>query len=105
MTALFTTTRSRQAVIRNHQLLAIAGRWADADHVSRSAPRRISTHAYLVLRAVMVFDALLLVVASILLWLFMEHPAGVAGSGLCCLAAGMSLGGARWLDRMYDRAR
>jgi hypothetical protein len=53
----------------------------------------------------MVFDALLLILVAALLWLFMEHPAGLVGAAICCLAAGLSLGGARWLDRRYDAAR
>ena len=64
----------------------------------------MSVRAYLMLRSVMVFDALILVVVAVLLWAFMQHPAGLVGSGLCCLTAGMSLGGARWLDRMYDES-
>jgi hypothetical protein len=70
--------------------------------VSAHDPRRIGVGSYLVLRSVMVFNAVLLVAAAVLLALFMEHPAGLVAAALCCLGAGMSLGGARWLDRMYD---
>jgi hypothetical protein len=71
--------------------------------VSQSGQGQISVRAYLVLRSVMVFDALILIVVAVLLWAFMQHPAGLVGAGLCCVTAGASLGAARWLDRMYDR--
>jgi hypothetical protein len=64
--------------------------------------RTMSVSAYLVLRSIMVFDALLLVAAAGLLAAFMERPANVVSAALCCFCAGASIGGARWLDRMYD---
>ena len=76
---------------------------AQPREVSAGDSRRVSVGAYLVLRSVLVFNAVLLLAVAVLLALFMEHPAGLVGAGLCCVAAGMSLGGARWLDRLYDR--
>ena len=70
---------------------------------ARGGPR-IGVGAFLVLRTVLVFDAVLLLVVAGLLAAFMEHPAGLIGAALCCLTAGLSLGGARWLDRLYDRS-
>ena len=67
----------------------------------REGPR-IGVRSYLVLRSVLVFNAVLLLAVAILLAEFMEHPAGLVAAGLCCVAAGMSLGGARWLDRLYQ---
>jgi hypothetical protein len=65
---------------------------------------RITVRAYLVLRSVMVFDALILIAVAALLAAFMERPAGIVGSALCFFGAGACLGGARWLDRVYDKA-
>ena len=66
---------------------------------------RMSVGTMLVLRSVLVFNAVLLLGFAALLARFMEHPAGLVGAGICCLAAGMAIGGARWTDRMYDRSR
>jgi hypothetical protein len=72
--------------------------------VNGSNRRNISVGAYLVLRTVMVFNAVLLVCFAVLLGAFMERPAGLVACGLCCFCAGAAIGGARWLDRMYDGA-
>jgi hypothetical protein len=59
---------------------------------------------FLMLRAVCVFDAVLLLVFAALLARYMQHPAGLIGGGLCCLGAGLSFGAAHWLDRLYARS-
>jgi hypothetical protein len=59
----------------------------------------------LALRTILVADAALLLAVAGLLFGFMEHPAGVIGAAACCLLAGVCLGAARWLDRLYDRSR
>ena len=64
---------------------------------------RISAGAYVVLRSIMVFDALLLLATAGLLMAFMEHPAGLVGAAGCCALAGACLGAARWIDRLYER--
>jgi len=69
---------------------------------AREGPR-IGVRSYLVLRSVLAFNAVLLLAVGALLATFMEHPAGLVAGGLCCVAAGMSLGGARWLDRLYQQ--
>ena len=66
--------------------------------------QRISVSSFLVLRTICVFDAVILVGVAIILAKFMEHPAGLVGAAICFLCAGMSVGAARWLDRLYDRS-
>jgi hypothetical protein len=65
---------------------------------------RISVGSFLVMRAICVFDAMLLVGVAIILSRFMQHPAGLIGAAICCLGAGISIGAARWLDRLYGRS-
>jgi hypothetical protein len=60
---------------------------------------------FLTLRAVCVFNAVLLVAIAAILALFMQHPAGLVAGGICCLTAGLSMGGAQWLDRLYEENR
>jgi len=64
---------------------------------------KVGARAYVVLRSILVFNALLLLVVAGLLALFMEHPAGWVGAGICCLGAGMALGAAHRLDMLYQR--
>ncbi len=59
----------------------------------------------LVLRSVLVADAVLLLATGALLAIFMEHPAGLVAGAVCCVLAGLALGGARWTDRLYERGR
>jgi hypothetical protein len=60
---------------------------------------------FLTLRAVCVFNAALLLVLAAILAIFMQHPAGIVAAALCCLAAGLAIGGAQYLDRLYERSR
>ena len=78
-------------------------RLAQPDRVGGSGRGRISVRGYLVLRSVMVFDALILLAVAGLLAEFMAWPAGLIGSAGCVFTAGLCLGGARWLDRAYDK--
>ena len=73
--------------------------------MSAQASPRIAVGTLLVLRSVLVFNALLLVGVAALLAQFMEHPAGLIGAALCLFVAGLSVGGARRLDRLYERGR
>jgi hypothetical protein len=63
----------------------------------------LSVGTFLALRAVCVFDAVLLLVLAVLLVRFMQHPAGLVGGALCCIGAGVSIGAARWMDRLWAR--
>jgi hypothetical protein len=58
-----------------------------------------------VLRTVLVADAALLLVVAGLLAGYMEWPPGHVGAGVACVLAGMSLGAARWTDRLYEHGR
>jgi preprotein translocase subunit SecG len=60
---------------------------------------------FLTLRAVCVFNSLLLLAFAVILAVFMQHPAGLVAGGICSIAAGLCVGGAQWLDRMYERGR
>jgi hypothetical protein len=71
----------------------------------RPAAGRIGVGTVLVLRSILVANALLLIAIAVGLAAFMEHPAGLIGAGLCVLGAGMMIGGARWTDRLYERSR
>ena len=65
----------------------------------------MSVYALLVMRTVMVFNALMLLAVGALLAWFMEHPAGwVFGAG-CWFGAGLLFGGVRYVDRLYERGR
>jgi len=85
-------------------VLTTGGRSAQPEVMRPRGRERLSIRAYLVLRSVMVFDAILLLAVAVLLWAFMQHPAGVVGGGLCCLLAGLSLGAAGRLDVWYDQS-
>ncbi|MGZ4603211.1 MAG: hypothetical protein ACXV0U_06390 [Kineosporiaceae bacterium] len=69
------------------------------------APGRVSVRMYLALRTVLVSNTVLLLIVETLLARFMEWPAGLVGAGATCVLAGLSLGAARWTDRLYDRQR
>ena len=71
------------------------------------SPRLTRMHVgtFLTLRAVCVFNAVLLVVVAAILAVFMQHPAGVIAAAVCCLVAGLAVGGAHYLDRLYERSR
>ena len=60
---------------------------------------------FLALRAICVANASLLLAVAIVLFAFMQHPAGVVAAAICLLVAGLCIGGAQWLDRMYERGR
>jgi hypothetical protein len=57
------------------------------------------------LRTVLVADTVLLLVVATLLARYMEWPAGLVGAAVACVLAGMSLGAARWTDRLYEHGR
>jgi hypothetical protein len=63
----------------------------------------MSVFALLVIRSLLVFDALLLLVIGLLLAIFMEPPAGPLFGAGCWLVAGMMFGGVRFADRLYER--
>jgi hypothetical protein len=65
----------------------------------------MSVYALLVLRSLLVFDALLLLVVGALLAWFMAPPAGLIFGAACWLGAGTMFGGVRFADRLYDRRR
>jgi protein-S-isoprenylcysteine O-methyltransferase Ste14 len=65
----------------------------------------MSARIYVALRSVLVSNAVLLLVVAVLLARFMEWPAGVIGAAVACVLAGMSLGAARWTDRVYEQRR
>jgi hypothetical protein len=65
----------------------------------------MSVYALIVLRSLLVFDALLLLVVGVLLARFMAAPAGILFGAGCWLTSGMLFGGVRWADRLYDRGR
>jgi hypothetical protein len=65
--------------------------------------RRLSVGSFLVMRALCVFDAVLLVLVAVTLAWFMQRPAGLIGAALCVVGAGMLIGLGRWLDRAYGR--
>jgi len=63
----------------------------------------MSVYSLIVLRSLLVFDALLLLVVGVLLAWFMAAPAGILFGAGCRLTSGMLFGGGRWADRLYDR--
>jgi len=63
----------------------------------------VSVYALIVLRSLLVFDALLLLAVGAGLAWFMEFPAGVVFGAGCWLLAGMMFGGVRYVDRLYDQ--
>jgi hypothetical protein len=63
----------------------------------------MSVYALIVLRSLLVFDALLLLVVGALMAWFMAAPAGIIFGGACWLGAGLLFGGVRFADRLYDR--
>jgi len=63
----------------------------------------MSVYALIVLRSLMVFDALLMLVVGVLLACFMAAPPGILFGAGCWLVSGMLFGGVRWADRLYDR--
>jgi len=65
----------------------------------------MQVRTFLALRAVCVANAALLAIVAVLLFVFMQHPAGIVAAGLCIAGAGMSLGGAQWLDHRYEKLR
>jgi hypothetical protein len=65
----------------------------------------MSVYALLVLRSLLVFDALLLLVTGALIAWFMAAPAGILFGAACWLGSGMMFGGVRFADRLYDRRR
>jgi hypothetical protein len=65
--------------------------------------RMMSVYTLLVLRSLLVFDAVLLLVTGTLLAWFMAAPAGMLFGAGCWLAAGLLFGGVRYADRLYDR--
>jgi hypothetical protein len=65
----------------------------------------LSPRGYLVLRTVLVADTVLLLVVAGLLAGYMEWPAWLVGAAAACVLAGMSLGAARWADRLYEHGR
>ena len=66
---------------------------------------RMRVQTLLVLRSIMVFDAILLLLTGGLLAWFMEQPAGIIAGAACWLGSGMLFGGARYADRLYERKR
>jgi len=62
----------------------------------------LSARGYVVLRSVLVADTVLLLVVAGLLAGYMEWPAGIVGAAVACVVAGMTLGAARWTDRLYE---
>ena len=65
----------------------------------------MSVYALLVLRSLLVFDALLLLGVGALLAWFMEAPAGLLFGAGCWVLSGAMFGGVRFADRLYDRRR
>jgi hypothetical protein len=65
----------------------------------------MSVYALLVLRSLLVFDALLLLAVGALLGWFMDPPAGLVFGAACWLGAGAMFGGVRFADRLYERSR
>jgi hypothetical protein len=65
----------------------------------------VSVYALIVLRSLLVVDAVILLVVGALLAWFMEAPAGVVFGAGCWLLAGMMFGGVRYVDRLYERGR
>ena len=63
----------------------------------------MSVYTLLVLRSLLVFDALLLLTVGALLAVFMDWPPGLVFGAGCWLGAGMMFGGVRFADRLYDR--
>jgi hypothetical protein len=63
----------------------------------------MSVYALLVLRSILVFDAVVLLAVGTLMAWFMQAPAGILFGAACWLVAGMMFGGVRWADRLYDR--
>lgn len=75
---------------------------ADDAEVRLREPR-VSVAALLVLRSILVFDAILAVVVGVLLAVYMERPAGLVFAIGCWVFAGAAIAGVRWADRLYDR--
>lgn len=67
--------------------------------------RGMRVQTLLVLRSIMVFDAILLLLTGGLLAWFMEYPAGIIAGAGCWLGSGMLFGGVRYADRLYERSR
>ncbi len=65
----------------------------------------MSVYTLLVLRSLLVFDALLLLVVGVLMAWAMAAPAGLIFGAVCWLLAGMLFGGVRFADHLYDRRR
>jgi hypothetical protein len=65
----------------------------------------MSVQALLVLRSLLVFNALLMLAVGSLVARFMEAPAGIIFGAACWLLAGTLFGGVRFADRLYDRSR
>lgn len=65
--------------------------------------RQISVYTLIVLRTLLVFDALLLLATGSLIAWFMTPPAGILFGAGCWLTAGLMFGGIRYVDRLYDR--
>ena len=65
----------------------------------------MSVYTLLVLRSVMVFDALLLLVVGALMAWSMAAPAGILFGAACWLGSGLLFGGVRFADHLYDRRR
>ena len=74
--------------------------------MAKAVQTRMSVGTMIVLRSVLVFNAVLLLgVAPRCSPRSWSIRPGWSGAGICCLAAGMAIGAARWTDRMYDRSR
>jgi hypothetical protein len=65
--------------------------------------RTISVYTLLVLRSLLLFDAVLLLATGTLLARFMAAPAGMLFGAGCWLTAGLLFGGIGYADRLYDR--
>jgi hypothetical protein len=63
----------------------------------------MSVYALLVLRSLMVFDAVLMLAVGTLMAWFMAWPPGILFGAACWLTAGMLFGGVRWADHLYRK--
>jgi hypothetical protein len=63
----------------------------------------VSVYALIVIRSLLVFDALLLLGVGALIAWYMEAPAGILFGAGCWLGSGLMFGGVRFADRLYDR--
>jgi hypothetical protein len=63
----------------------------------------MSVYALIVLRSLLVFDAVLMLSVGALIAWFMAPPAGILLGAGCWLVSGMLFGGVRWAERLYDR--